>query len=110
MEQGGAEKLLACLYPLIASMSFICTVTSAVAWNHWKYVLDTCVEVNCGCILHGMSTPTYFTGGHVAHCHWAVYGPLIAILISLIFGVFHCFRYCFGKGQNRSGTTTVRHK
>jgi hypothetical protein len=72
MDQYSAEKLLAFFYPAIAIFSGITAASTAVAWNHWKYVLDVCVEENCGCILNGRSTPTYFVGGHVAYCHWAV--------------------------------------
>lgn len=112
------EKLLAIFYPLIVACGFICSVTTAVAWNHWKYVLDTCVtpsytsyyEVNCGCILKGLSTITYFVGGHVGYCHWATFGLLLPIFVAIIFGCYHVWRVCFGIRGKRHGQQTVRQR
>lgn len=105
-----SEKLLAYFYPIIIGCGFICVITSAIAWNHWKYVLDTCVEVNCGCILNGISTLTYFTGGHVAYCYWATFGLIVSMCIAFIFGSYHFFRICIASGGNRRSTHTVRQK
>lgn len=96
------ERLLAIYYPLIVAFGFVCSVCTAIAWNHWKYVLDTCVnEINCGCILNGVSTITYFTGGHVAYCHWATFGLILPILVAIVFGCYHVFRVCFVSGSKR---------
>ncbi|XP_058058414.1 uncharacterized protein LOC131209374 [Anopheles bellator] len=110
MNQHKSEKQLAYLYPLIATLSFICCISTTVAWQHWQYVLDTCIERNCGCILHGRSTPTYFTGGHVAYCHWASYGLVLPIIFCFIFGIFHVSRVFFGGHRRRPGTATVRQR
>lgn len=109
------EKLLAIFYPLVVACGFICSVTTAVAWSHWKYVLDTCVstsyyEVNCGCILKGLSTITYFIGGHVGYCHWATFGLLLPMFIAIIFGCYHVWRICFGVRGKRHGQQTVRQR
>lgn len=112
------EKLLAIFYPLVVACGFICSVTTAVAWNHWKYVLDTCVqssytsiyEVNCGCILKGLSTITYFIGGHVGYCHWATFGLLLPIFVAIIFGCYHVWRVCFGVRRRRYAQHTVRQR
>lgn len=105
-----SERLLAHFYPLIIAFGFICSVTSAVAWNHWKYVLDTCVERNCGCILNGVSTITYFTGGHIAYCHFATFGLFISIAVALIFGSYHVFRICISSGSHRASRRSVRQR
>jgi len=110
MDQYNHEKKLSILYPLIGFFSLVACITSAIAWNHWKFVLDVCVETNCGCILNGFTTLTYFTGGHVAYCHWATYGPLLSILFCVIFGLYHVFRVCMGTGKSRTGTTTVKQR
>lgn len=110
MNQYVAEKLLAIIYPLIILFAFICSICSAITWNHWKYVLDVCIERNCGCILFGVSTPSFFTGGHVAYCHLSVYGLIFPILVGIILGSFHLYRVCMNKGKSRSGTTTVRQR
>lgn len=111
MAKWDQEKLLAIFYPLIIAFGFICSVTVAIAWSHWKYVLDTCVEVNCGCILNGISTITYFTGGHVAYCHFATFGLLLPILVAIVFGVYHVFRVCMTSGKRRRrNQQTVRQR
>lgn len=109
------EKLLAIFYPSVVACGFICSVTTAVAWNHWKYVLDTCVstnywEVNCGCILKGLSTITYFVGGHVGYCHWATFGLLLPMFVAIVFGCYHVWRVCFGVRGKRHGQQTVRQR
>lgn len=105
MEPYKCEKLLAYFYPLTIAFGFVCSVTSAVAWNHWKYVLDTCaVEENCGCILKGVSTITYFRGGHIAYCHYATFGLLVSMLTALVFGSYHVFRICITTDAKRSAS------
>lgn len=105
-----SEKLLSYFYPLIIAFGFLCSVTSAVAWNHWKYVLDTCVERNCGCILNGVSTITYFTGGHIAYCHWATFGLILSMAVAFIFGSYHVFRVCIASGSTRQSSHSVRQR
>lgn len=106
-----SEKLLAYCYPILIALGFVCSVTTAVAWNHWKYVLDTCVDrENCGCILNGVSTITYFRGGHIAYCHYATFGLILSMAIALIFGSFHVFRVCISTGYKRSSSHSVRQR
>lgn len=102
MDPFKSEKWLAYFYPIIIALGFVCSVTSAVAWHHWKYVLDTCIEVNCGCILNGVSTLTYFYGGHVAYCYWATFGLVVSMFVALIFGSYHVFRVCISSGRSRA--------
>lgn len=113
------EKLLAIFYPLVVACGFICSVTTAVAWSHWKYVLNTCVptgtdyynnERNCGCILKGLSTITYFIGGHYGYCIWATFGLLLPMFVAIIFGCYHVWRVCFGVRGRRHGQHTVRQR
>lgn len=110
MDSSKSELLLAYFYPLIIVFGFICSVTSAVAWNHWKFVLDSCVEQNCGCILNGISTITYFRGGHIAYCHWATFGLIVSMLFALVFGSYHVFRVCISSGPKRVSSHSVRQK
>lgn len=111
MEDYKLEKLLAIFYPLIIAFGFVCSVTTAVAWHHWKYVLNTCVyELNCSCILKGISTITYFTGGHVGYCHFATFGLLLPIFMAIVFGSLHVWRVCMTSGKNRRGTHTMRQR
>ncbi|XP_059617598.1 uncharacterized protein LOC132262357 [Phlebotomus argentipes] len=111
MDEYTLERLLAWFYPLIAAFSLVATVTFAVAWNHWKYVLDTCdPRLFCGCIFNARSTPTYFVGSHVAYCYWATVGPLLGAAVAVFFGTYHVWRVCMGKGRSRTGTTTVKQR
>lgn len=105
-----SEKILSYFYPLIILFGFVCSVTSAVAWNHWKYVLDTCVERNCGCILNGVSTITYFTGGNILYCHYATFGLFMSIAAALFFGSFHVWRICIMSSVQRTSRHSMRQR
>lgn len=110
MSQYGAEKALAFFYPLVMITSVICCITSAVAWTHWRYVLNACPDTNCGCFLHGRSTYTSFEGGHIAYCHYATYGLVLPLIFAVIFGLYHVYRICMGTAKRKSGTTTIRQR
>lgn len=108
MHQYKAELILAKCYPIIVGAALICSITSAIAWNHWRWVLDLCgYDTNCGCILYGESMSTQFVGGHAAYCYWITYGPLLPLFVALVLSLFHGFRTCFGKGKVRSQTTHI---
>lgn len=104
------EKLLSYIYPIIIVCGVVCGVTSAIVWNHWKYVLDTCVERNCGCILNGVSTITYFTGGHIAYCHYVTFALLLSMAVALILGSYHIWRVCMSKGSRTPNRHSVRQR
>lgn len=110
MDPRTREKLLSYFYPLIVVLGFVCTITSAIVWNHWKYVLDTCVERNCGCILNGVSTITYFTGGHIAYCHYVTFALLLSAAAGVVFGSYHLWRTCMSKNSIRASRHSVRHR
>ncbi|XP_026465045.1 uncharacterized protein LOC113367677 [Ctenocephalides felis] len=101
MIQYSSERWLTFLYGLIMVCGTVCSGACAVAWNHWKFVLDTCtIDVTCGCILNARSTHRYFTGGHVSYCHWAVYGLLPSVAVALVFFMYHGYRVCINsKGK-----------
>lgn len=107
MDPYKSEQFLAYFYPLIIAFGFICSVTSAVAWNHWKLPLDTCVERNCGCFLNGVSTITYFNGGHITYCYYATFGLFLSIGFALIFGSYHVYRVCVSSGYRRTSSRSV---
>lgn len=116
MDQQRAEKWLSRLFSLVGVLSATICITFGIAWYHWKDVLDTCgtyrtyEDPKCGCILHGKSTATYFTGGHIAICYWTTYGPLISVFLCFIFGCFHLYRVCCGVSPKRHETRTVRQR
>lgn len=104
------EKWLSYIYPIIIVCGFVCGATSAIVWNHWKYVLDTCVERNCGCILNGVSTITYFTGGHIAYCHYVTFALLLSMGVALIFGSYHVWRVCMSKNSRTPNRHSARQR
>ncbi|XP_023178023.1 uncharacterized protein LOC111604261 [Drosophila hydei] len=106
----GAERAFSYLYPFIIGSSLICCITSAVAWSHWRYVLNACPDTNCGCVLHGRTTYNSFEGGNIAYCHYATYGLLLPMAFAVVLGIYHCYRMCIGKGQRKAGTTTIRQR
>lgn len=110
MDPRTREKLLSYFYPLIVVLGFVCTITSAIVWNHWKYVLDTCVERNCGCILNGVSTITYFTGGHIAYCHYVTFALVLSAAAGVVFGSYHLWRTCMSKNSMRASRHSVRQR
>lgn len=110
MNQNKSEKYLSICYPLLVVFGLMCLITSAVAWNHWKYVLDTCVERNCGCILNGVTTISFFTGGHIAYCHYVTFALLLSIAAALVFGSYHVWRSCMSNDVRRVSRHSVRQR
>lgn len=105
------ERLLAFCYPALIAFGFVCSVTTAIAWNHWKFVLDVCVDrENCGCILNGVSTITYFRGGHIAYCHYGTFGLILSMAVALIFGSYHVFRVCISTNYQRASKNSIRQR
>lgn len=104
------EKQLSLLYPLIIGTSVSCCITSAMAWNHWKYVLNICPLTNCGCFLYGRSTYNMFEGGHISYCHFATYGLIIPLILSISYGIYHGYRICMGTAKRKSAATTLRQR
>lgn len=111
MNQKKSENLLIYIYPVIVVLGIVCVISTAIAWNHWKYVLDTCVERNCGCILNGVSTITYFTGGNIIYCHYGAFALLLSIAVAVVFGSYHFWRVCMLKsGGRRVSRHSVRQR
>lgn len=107
MNQYRAEKRLAWLYSLIVVLAAVSSVCCAVAWTHWKAVLDLCADVNCGCILYARTTNINFEGGHVSSCLWVVFGPLPVIGFGLVMAGYHLIRVCInsiGKYEDENVT------
>lgn len=108
MSQYRDERRLAWLYSWIVAISLISCVCFAVAWNHWKEVLNFCADTDCGCILNARTTSSYFEGGHISTCLWAVFGPLPIIAFGLVMAGYHLIRVCInsvGKYENENVPT-----
>jgi hypothetical protein len=101
MEALQAEKVLGVLYSSSATSSLISITSLVVAWQHWAWTLDVCINVDCGCILYGVNTFSTFMGGGVKLCHFGAYGLIPSIFVGLCLSVYHGYRCCiprsFGK-------------
>ncbi|XP_031639702.1 uncharacterized protein LOC116351708, partial [Contarinia nasturtii] len=61
-------------------------------------------------IFSGVSTITYFTGGHIAYCHFATFGLFLSIITALIFGSYHVWRICMTDSTRKSSRHSVRQR
>ncbi|KAF5280986.1 hypothetical protein FQA39_LY05191 [Lamprigera yunnana] len=104
MEQGVAEKVLSIFYSIIVGLGAIASITSGIAWGHWKQTLDQCIGRNCSCILYSYYTPTIFLGGGNSTCIWVTYGPLLYILVTIPMVCFHGFRVVFARKKSITRT------
>ncbi|XP_014474929.1 PREDICTED: uncharacterized protein LOC106744554 [Dinoponera quadriceps] len=89
-----AEGWLAILYGASMVLSVVSIISMVTAWQHWSWTLDSCFNVNCGCILYGMKTVTMFIGGDVKLCHFSAYALIPVIVIGLCLSAYHGYR-CF---------------
>lgn len=62
MDQTGVEKKLSIQYIICTVVGAIASITTGIAWGHWKHTLDRCIDYNCSCILYGVHTQTHFLG------------------------------------------------
>lgn len=124
VDQGSVEKKLALTYILCTAAGAIASITSGIAWGHWKQTLDQCVGRNCTCILYGEHTYNIFLGnlnranwdaskklqyflflgGDASSCIWVTFGPLIYILFTIGLSVFHGYRVLFSMKKTRTRT------
>ncbi|XP_018321583.1 uncharacterized protein LOC108734465 [Agrilus planipennis] len=108
MEQRVAESKLYILYIFIAVFSASSSITTGIAWGHWKQTLDQCIGRNCSCILYGYHTPTHFLGGDLAPCIWVTFGPLFYLLFIIGLACFHGYRVIFASKNNVTRTIPSR--
>lgn len=119
MKEKQAEQILSVLYISCALLSIISLTCLVTVWQYWKYALDVCDSINCGCILYSINTFASFTGGDEKFCHFGVYGLIPIIIIGLCLGGYHGYRSCInrnldtpiqiynGVNRNLNSTTVV---
>lgn len=116
-----SERYLAFLYTTGGVASLIQIICTAIVWLHWRVVLNTCAgnfqsytsyydERDCGCILYGRDTLSYFVGSHVGYCYWATFGLVIPLIFSFIFGCYHVYRVCCRSNKPRQGKMHVHQR
>ncbi|XP_076239336.1 uncharacterized protein LOC143182289 [Calliopsis andreniformis] len=101
MKEKRAEYILGILYASSAIFSVISLTSLATAWQYWSWILDVCINVDCGCILYGINTFSTFVGGDVKLCHFGVYGLIPAIVIGLCLGGYHGYRCCINRNLDK---------
>ncbi|KAJ3660324.1 hypothetical protein Zmor_004776 [Zophobas morio] len=96
MSQVLSEKRLLMTYCVCTVLGAVASITTGIAWGHWKLTLDQCVNgKNCSCILYGQYTPSKFLGGSTAPCIWVTFGPLFYLLFTISMASFHGYRVLF---------------
>ncbi|CAH0546100.1 unnamed protein product [Brassicogethes aeneus] len=95
MDQLKAEQRLTIIYVLTSIFGAVASITSGIAWGHWKQTLDQCIGRNCSCILFGEHTPSKFLGGSNGYCIWVTFGPLFLVFFCVGLTCFHGYRVLF---------------
>lgn len=98
MDEKRAESLLGALYSLTGILSTISIVCLVIPWQHWSRTLDSCIDVDCGCILYGINTFSTFFGGDVKICHFGTYSLIPVLIFGLCLGIYHGYRSCIPRG------------
>lgn len=92
-----AERQLAFVYSSSAVLSLVSIICIVIPWQHWAWTLDVCISVDCGCIFYGLNTFTTFMGGDVKLCQFGTYGPIPALVVGLVLGIYHGYRTCISR-------------
>ncbi|XP_043273236.1 uncharacterized protein [Venturia canescens] len=101
MDGKQAEKVLSILYSSAVILSTVSVASLLIAWQHWAWTLDSCIDVYCECILYGVNTFSTFMGGDVKLCHFGTYGLAPIILVGLILASYHGYRTCIDRSLDR---------
>ncbi|XP_044268992.1 uncharacterized protein LOC123014140 [Tribolium madens] len=111
MSQVLAEKKLLVTYSLCTVLGAVASITTGIAWGHWKLTLDQCVNgKNCSCILYGQHTPSKFLGGSAAPCIWVTFGPLFYVLFTIAMTCFHGYRVIFSSRSVKTRTVMSKNE
>lgn len=113
MNQYETERRLSWCYFLISISLGLSILCITIPYNHWRTTLDVCPggyfeNTNCGCILFGISTFSYFNGGHNSYCLYAIFAPLPVLVYAVIMALFHMYRVCInniGQYEDEKSTT-----
>lgn len=101
MQPKQAEYLLAIFYGNSMILSVTSIISLVTAWQHWSWTLDSCFNVNCGCILYGTNTFNTFIGGDVKLCYFTAYALIPIAVIGLCLGSYHGYRCCIDKNLDK---------
>nr|CAD7261422.1 unnamed protein product [Timema shepardi] len=88
------ESRLAVLYLASTLLSIVTTVCTLVPYEHWREILDVCVDVRCNCMLYGSDTFNFFTGGSRIFCLFVVFASAPALVVGMVMAGYHGYRVC----------------
>lgn len=88
------ERLLLVLYVSGFICSLVSSASLAIPWLYWDPTLNTCINVNCGCVLYSVVTFSTFVGGAGWFCRFAVFVHLPILLWAATAALFHAYRIC----------------
>ncbi|KAJ3629340.1 hypothetical protein MTP99_013736 [Tenebrio molitor] len=111
MSQAVQEKRLLITYSICTVLGAVASITTGIAWGHWKLTLDQCVNgKNCSCILYGQYTPSKFLGGNNGACIWVTFGPLFYVLFCISMACFHGYRVLFSSRSVKTRTVMSKNE
>ncbi|XP_015590217.1 uncharacterized protein LOC107265348 [Cephus cinctus] len=104
MNSAQAENILATLYSSSAALCIISIISLVVPWQHWDRTFNSCINLDCGCVLYGINTFGSFMGGDGKVCHFATYALVPSLLIGVCLGAYHGYRSCFTRSMDEPRT------
>nr|CAD7460218.1 unnamed protein product [Timema tahoe] len=116
MSQYTYESRLAVLYLASTLLSIVTTVCALVPYEHWREILDVCVDIRCNCMLYASDTFNFFTGGSRILCLFVVFASAPAIVMGVVMASYHGYRVCIsarhqhtpnGRKSKRNGEVAV---
>ncbi|XP_068085050.1 uncharacterized protein [Anabrus simplex] len=93
------EYILAMLYLMAAAFSGVTVISVSRVWTHWSPVLDTCIDIRCGCILYATRSAHLAVGGDNYLCHFASFSSVPVVILGLLLAGYHIFRACTIKAK-----------
>uniref|UniRef100_A0A1B6I397 Uncharacterized protein n=1 Tax=Homalodisca liturata TaxID=320908 RepID=A0A1B6I397_9HEMI len=88
------ERRLLVIYVIAFFCGLVSSASLAIPWLYWDPTLNTCININCGCILYSVVTFSSLVGGAGWLCRFAVFVQLPVLLWATAAALFHAYRIC----------------
>ncbi|XP_054258743.1 uncharacterized protein LOC128983470 [Macrosteles quadrilineatus] len=105
-----AERRLLVLYVSCFVIGLVSSSSLAIAWLYWDPTLNSCISVNCGCILYSVVTFNTFVGGAGGLCRFAVFVQLPVLAWSAVAALYHAYRVYVPKKLTVKRRTVTFHE
>uniref|UniRef100_A0A1B6KZV4 Uncharacterized protein n=1 Tax=Graphocephala atropunctata TaxID=36148 RepID=A0A1B6KZV4_9HEMI len=86
------ERRLLVLYIVAFVCGLVSSASLAIPWLYWDPTLDSCIDINCGCILYTVVTFSSLVGGAGWLCRFAVFVQLPVLLWATCAALYHAYR------------------